>query len=584
MPSQRKDRDWVTIEIVREEESTKDMPINTPDVTKDTRPSALSPFRHSIFRNVWIANLGSQFGGLIQAVGASWLMLSIAAAPEMVTLVQASTTLPVVMFALVAGALADSFDRRNIMIAAQVFMLLVSMSLAACAWLGLITPWLLLLFTFLIGCGAAFNGPAWQASVAEMVPREDLPTAVALNSMGFNMARSVGPAVGGFIVAAAGAAAAFAVNTVTYFGIILVLARWRRQPEQRLLPREALGTAVLAGLRYVSMSPNIKFTLLRSFVFGAGASALVSLMPLVAKELVGGGSVTYGLLLGGFGAGAVGGALIAHRLRLSLSNEWIVRLAMILFAIAVAVTAVSHWLALTLLAQLLSGAGWVLALATFNVTVQTSAPRWVVGRALSLYQMVTFGGMAGGSWAWGIVTGEIGLSEALLVSVLVLLVCVTLGWRFMLPQTEDLKLTLLKRWKEPEVALPIEHRSGPVVVTIEYRIDESQVLEFLTAMGDRKRIRRRDGARHWSLLRDLSEPDLWIERYDSPTWLDYVRQNQRMTEDDAAVSDRIRSLHRGPDKPRVRRMIERQTSSPPAGTAPRVKDLAEPLTDPSRQS
>jgi MFS family permease len=458
------------------------------------------------------------------------------------------------------------------------------MSLAACAWLGLITPWLLLMFTFLIGCGAAFNGPAWQASVAEMVPREDLPSAVAVNSMGFNIARSVGPAVGGFIVAAAGAAAAFAVNTVTYIGIIIVLARWRRPEEQRLLPRERLGMAILAGVRYVSMSPNIKFTLLRSFAFGAGASALVALMPLVAKELVGGDSVTYGLLLGGFGAGAVAGALIAHRLRLSFSNEAIVRLAMFVFAVAVAITAVSSWLALTLVAQLLSGAGWVLTLATLNVTVQTSAPRWVVGRALSLYQMTTFAGMAGGSWLWGVVTGQLGLAPALLISVPVLLVCIALGLRFVLPQTEDLKLNPLKRWTEPEIALPIEQRSGPVVVTVEYRIDEGDVLEFLAAMSDRKRIRRRDGARHWSLLRDLAEPELWIERYDSPTWLDYVRQNQRVTEDDAAVWDRIRSLHRGPDKPRVRRMIERQTSSPPAGPAPRVKDLAEPLTDPSRQA
>ncbi|HEX6259397.1 MAG TPA: MFS transporter, partial [Woeseiaceae bacterium] len=212
---------------------TKD---HDPGFRHGAQPSALSPFRHTVFRNVWVANLGSQFGGLIQAVGASWLMLSIAASAEMVTLVQASTTLPIVMFALVAGALADSFDRRIIMIVAQVFMLVVSMSLAACAWLGLITPWLLLMFTFLIGCGAAFNGPAWQASVAEMVPRDDLPSAVAVNSMGFNIARSVGPAVGGFIVAAAGAAAAFAVNTVTYIGIIIVLARWRRPEEQRLLP------------------------------------------------------------------------------------------------------------------------------------------------------------------------------------------------------------------------------------------------------------------------------------------------------------------------------------------------------------
>jgi hypothetical protein len=226
----------------------------------------------------------------------------------------------------------------------------------------------------------------------------------------------------------------------------------------------------------------------------------------------------------------------------------------------------------------------VLALATFNVTVQTSAPRWVVGRALSLYQMATFGGMAGGSWLWGVLTGEIGLAEALLISVLVLLGCIALGIVFVLPQTEDLKLNLLKRWKEPETALPIEQRSGPVVVTIEYRIDENDVLEFLTAMSDRKRIRRRDGARNWSLLRDLAEPDLWIERYQSPTWLEYVRQNQRITEADAAVWDRIRNLHRGMDKPRVRRMIERQTSSPPAGPAPRVKDLAEPLTDPSRQA
>lgn len=558
--------------------------IDNRDIDRQAGASALSPFRHGIFRNVWFANLGSQFGGLIQGVGASWLMLSIAESAEMVTLVQASTTLPIVLFALMAGAIADSFDRRVVMIAAQLFMLLVSGALVACAYAELITPWLLLLLTFLIGCGAAFNGPAWQASVTEMVPREDLPSAVALNSMGFNIARSAGPAVGGLIVAAAGAAAAFAVNTVSYLGIIVVLGRWRRPPEPRLLPREQLGTAIRAGVRYVSMSPNIKFTLLRGLVFGAGASALVALMPLVAKDLVDGDSVTYGLLLGAFGAGAVGGALIAHRLRLALSNEAIVRVASLAFAVSVAVTAISSRLPLTMVAQLVSGAGWVLVLATFNVTVQTSAPRWVLGRALSLYQMAVFAGMAGGSWLWGIVTGDLGLTAALLISVSVLLGCAGLGFWFGLPQTGDLKLDLLERWKEPEIALPIEHRSGPVVITTEYRIREADLIEFLAAMGDRKRIRRRDGARHWSLLRDLSEPDLWIERYDNPTWLDYVRQNQRMTEDDAAVWERIRSLHQGPDKPRVRRMIERQTSSPPTVATPRVREMAEPLTDPSRQA
>ena len=545
---------------------------------------ALSPFRHPIFRRVWIANLASQFGGLIQIVGASWMMLSIADSAEMVTLVQSSTSLPIVLFALVAGAVADGFDRRRVMIATQVFMLLVSVTLAVATYLGLVTPWLLLLLTFLIGCGAAFNAPAWQASVADMVPRHDLPTAVTLNSMGFNVARSLGPAVGGFIVAAAGAATAFAINAFSYLGIIGVLARWQLVPEERTLPRERLGTAILAGMRYVAMSPNLKSTLLRGFVFGIGASGLMSLMPLIARDLIGGGSVTYGMLLGSFGAGAVGGALLVHRLRQTMSNEVIVRLSALGYAIAATATAFSPWLPVTMAAQLLSGAGWVLALSTFNVTVQTSAPRWVVGRALSLYQMVTFAGMAGGAWAAGVVTAEIGIGQTLLISAAVLVGCAALGLRFVQPDTVALNLDLLRRWREPEIALEIEQRSGPVVISIEYRIAEEDVLEFLAAMGDRRRIRRRDGARHWTLLRDLEEPELWIERFDSPTWLEYVRQSQRATHDDAIVWDRINSLHRGPGKPKVRRLIERQTSSPPGVVTARARAMADPMDDPSRQA
>ena len=549
-----------------------------------TAASALSPFRYAIFRNVWAANLVSQFGGLIQVVGASWLMLSIADSAEMVTLVQSSTTLPIVIFALVAGALADNFDRRNVMIAAQVFMLAVSIALAACAYLGLITPWLLLAFTFLIGCGAAFNAPAWQASVAEMVPRHELPSAVALNSMGFNVARSLGPALGGIVVAAAGAAAAFTLNALSYFGIIAVLARWQRPREERLLPREPLFGAIMAGIRYVAMSPNIKYTLLRAAVFGLGASSLMALMPLIARDLVGGGSVVYGLLLGAFGAGAVGGALLVHRLRQRLASEAIVRIALSAFIAAAAATALSRWLAVTMALQLLSGAGWVLALSTFNVTVQTSVPRWVVGRALSLYQMLAFAGMAGGSWLWGVATGRLDVSSALLISTLVLLVCLAMGWRYAQPETADLRLDLLGRWKEPEVALDIEPRSGPVVVSVEYRIREADVLEFLAAMGERKRIRRRDGARRWSLLRDLAEPDLWIERFHSPTWLEYVRQSQRVTHDDAETWDRLNRLHQGPGRPQVRRLIERDTGSPPGAVTPRARVMADPMSDPARQS
>ena len=547
-------------------------------------PSALSPFRHRLFRDVWVANLVSQFGGLVQVVGASWLMLSIADSPAMVTLVQSSTSLPIVLLALIAGALADSFDRRLIMIASQVFMLVVSVLLAACAYLELITPWSLLAFTFLIGCGAAFNGPSWQASVAEMVPREDLPTAVALNSMGFNVARSVGPAVGGLIVAGAGAVAAFALNALTYIGIIGVLARWRRPPDERLLPREGIGTAMRAGVRYVAMSPNIKHTLFRAVVFGLGASGLMSLMPLIARDLVSGGSVAYGLILGAFGAGAVGGALLAHRLRHTLTSEGIVRVALCIYALAAAGSAFSPWLPLTMLLQLFGGAGWVLALSTFNVTVQTSAPRWVVGRALSLYQMLAFSGMAAGAWFWGVATSLLGLPEALLGSAAVLLAGIVMGWLRPQPETLALDLELARRWQEPEIALDIEPRSGPVVVTVEYRIREADVLAFLAAIAERRRIRRRDGARHWTLLRDLEDPELWIERFDCATWLDYVRQAQRTTRDDAWVIDRLHALHQGPEGPRVRRLIERQTGSPPGAVSPRARVMTGTTADPGRQA
>lgn len=543
---------------------------------------APSPFRIAIFRDVWIANLASRFGGLVQSVGASWMMLQLAASPTMVGLVQASTTLPIVIFALVAGAAADTYDRRKLMIAAQIFMLVVSVALTALAWRGMMTPWLLLLFTFLIGCGAALNGPAWQASVGEMVPRAALPAAVALNSMGFNVARSVGPAIGGAIVTAAGAAAAFALNAVSYVGLIFVLARWRPPAATSTLPRERLGTAMKAGVRYVALSPAILAVLGRSVVFGVGASAVPALTPLVARDLVGGGPIAYGALLGAFGVGAVGGAFASTRLRARFTSEFIVRGALVALAVSGSLVAVSVSLAATMAVLLIGGAGWVLALSTFNVTVQMQAPRWVVARALALYQMAAFGGMAGGSWLWGSLTERAGLPTALWASAVVLVLCAALGLRFPLPPTSTLNLDPLGRWREPDLMLDIEPRSGPVVVTIAFRIAEADVPAFMAVMGERRRVRRRDGARDWSLLRDLGDPEVWIERYQSPTWLEYVRQNSRLTQADATIGERLRALHSGPDKPRVHRLIERQTGSPVIDA--RVHDMAEPLTDPARQS
>ena len=552
------------------------MPVPTAD-----RPPA--PLAIPVFRAIWLSSMASNFGGLIQSVGASWMMTSLASSPQLVALVQASTTLPIMLLSLWAGAVADNLDRRLVMLWAQSFMLVVSMVLAGFAWAGILTPWWLLGFTFLIGCGTAMNGPAWQASVGDMVPRAALPGAIALNSMGFNIARSLGPAIGGAIVAAAGAAAAFLTNAVSYLGLIAVLARWHPDRAPRLLPRERLGVAMGAGLRYVAASPNIRIVLLRAGLFGVAASAIPALMPLVARTRMAGGPLTYGVLLGAFGIGAVGGALLSGRLRRTLTTEWIVRVATLALATGAAVTGLSTMLPLTVAALMLAGGGWVLALSTFNVTVQLASPRWVVARALALYQMAAFGGMAVGSWVFGLIAEHHGVGDALLAAAAFQLAGGLLGFRLALPQVQDLNLDPLARWTEPQTAVPIEPRSGPVIIAIDYRIAEEDVVHFLGVMEERGRIRRRDGARQWHLMRDLADPELWIERYQLPTWLDYVRHNQRRTQADAANGEALAALNRG-ESPRVHRMIERQTGSLPTAPAPGPRELADPMTDPTRSS
>jgi MFS family permease len=545
---------------------------------------SLSPLRIPTFRAVWLANLVSNFGTIIQSVGASWMMISVSGSAVHVALVQSSATLPIMLLALVAGAVADSMDRRIVMLAAQTLMLVTSIALAIFAVFGHLTPWLLLTFTFLIGCGTAFNGPAWQASVGDMVPRPALPGAIALNSVGFNIARSVGPAVGGAIVAAAGAGAAFLANAVSYIALIGVLLRWKPERPERMLPRESLGTAIGAGLRYVALSPNLRLTLGRGTLFGLGAAASPALMPLVARDLMAGGPLTYGLLLGAFGVGSVCGALRSGWIRQHLSTEEIIRGATLTLGIGAVVTAFSPFLLLTMFALAFSGAGWVLALSSFNASVQLGSPRWVVARAISLYQMFTFGGMAIGSWCFGALADGHGVANALLAATILHLAGIVAGYLWPLPQTMTQNLDPLGRWTEPETVVPIEGRSGPVVVSIEYRIAPENMVAFLNVMDERRRIRLRDGARQWRLLRDLGDERNWIERYQVPTWLDYVRHNQRRTHADEAVSSSIRDLHEGPYPPTVHRMVERRTASIPSSDEQATTDLSPPLTDPTRYS
>ncbi|ODT61056.1 MULTISPECIES: MFS transporter [Paracoccus] len=526
------------------------------------RPAALAPLSYPDFRLLWSATLVSNFGGLVQAVGAAWLMTQLTDSATLIALVQASNTLPIMLLAIGSGALADIFDRKALLMGSLLFMAAVSLALAVVAWSGGLTPWLLLGFTFLLGAGQAVYNPPWQASMGDLVDRKDLPAAVSLNSVGFNLMRSVGPAAGGLIVATLGASAAFAVNAISYLPLLGAMSQWKPKLAPRVTTPEPFMAAMGAGLRYVALSPNLLRVMSRGALFGFAAIAVLALLPLVAKSHPEGGSLLFGGLLGCYGIGAIGGALLNPRIRARLNNENVVRMAFAGFAVSALVLGQTQSVWLHAAAMLPAGAAWVLALSLFNVTVQLSTPRWVVARALALYQMATFGGMAAGAWIWGMVAGAQGLDTALTAAGLVLLAGALIGLWLRAPEFGTVDLDPVNRFREPALMLDLRGRSGPIMVMVDYRIDQADVPEFLRLMQRRRNIRRRDGARNWALLRDLEHPDQWSESYHIATWDEYVRHNLRRTKSDAEVAVALRALHQGDSDPLVHRMIERHSVGP----------------------
>ena len=523
------------------------------------KASAMAPFTNPVFRSLWMATLLSNLGGMVQAVAAGWTMTVLTESEQMVALVTASTTMPIMGLSLLAGVLADNYDRRKIMLCAQIMMLIVSTALSLFTWFALLTPWLLLTFTFLIGCGAALHNPSWQATVGDIVPREQVPAAVTANSMSFNMMRSVGPALGGFIIVLAGAAAAFAFNAVSYLALIAALLLWRRQSETSSLPREPFRQAATAGIRYVGLSPNLLRIILRGFMFGLGGVAVLALLPLVARDLLNGSASTYGLLLGFFGVGAVGGALFNSWVRKRLATELIVRAAFVSMALGFVLLAFGYSLGTSAIALIVCGACWMTANSLLNVSLQLSTPRWVVGRALSFYMMSNALGMVGGSWLWGLLAETHTVQIAMVASATLLLGGAVVGYRLPLPEFESLNLDPSNRFIEPTLALQLQQRTGPIMIMIEFHIADDDIPEFLLTMAARRRMRLRNGARRWSLLRDLENPFIWTEKYYVATWVEYIRHNQRHTMSDSGTSDALRAMHQGNESPRVRRMIERQT-------------------------
>jgi MFS family permease len=510
---------------------------------------------------IWSTSLLSNFGHLILGVGAAWEMTRLTTSASMVALVQSALMLPLMLVAVPAGAMADMFDRRRIAVVGLSFATVCAATQTVLASFGFTTPWLLLAFCSLIGAGVALYGPAWQASVSEQVKPEQLPAAVALGSVSYNIARSFGPALGGMIVLAAGATAAFAVNAVFYLPLLIAFLLWRRIHVPARLPPERLDRAIVAGARYAIHSPPIRIVLVRAFAYGLASASTAALTPLVARDLLKGDASTYGLLLGVSGVGAVVGALLVGTARSRLKAEHAVRLCALVGGPMVLLIGLSHHVLLTGAALAIAGAASMLNIALLNVGVQLSVPRWVTARAIAWFSSALTGGIALGAWLWGQVATDWGVNIALIASGIALMLTPLIGLVLPMPPVSQADVETVALPNEPEVALAITVRSGPIAIEIDYRVDPDAARQFYDLMLKLQRSRLRNGAFDWSLSRDIANPSLWTERYHCPTWGDYLRLRSRLTQSDRELQAAVDAFHTTGPGTRVRRRLERPFGS-----------------------
>lgn len=517
--------------------------------------SAWGPLARPVFRALWLAALASNIGTLMHGVAAAWVMTDLTTSPVPVALLTTMANLPLFLVGLPAGALADVVDRRWLVLVTQVWMLLVAALLAGLTAPGWMTPGLLLGLTFLLSLGGALSAPAWQAIVPELVPRHELTSAVALNSAGFNLARAVGPAIGGLLVAGAGPAAVFLLNALSFLGIIVVIYRWRPPAREQSVAPERVSSAVAAGIRFARYAPYLHAVLVRTAVFIFPASAMLALLPVVATRELGLDALGYGIMLGSVGMGAVGGAVILPRLRARWSVDRLTVLLTLIFAAGLCGLALVHNLVLVNLVLLAVGVGWLTINSFLNVAAQTTAPAWVQARALGVYLLVSQGGLAGGSAVWGIVAEKFGAPIALLAAAAVLAAGIVAARRWPLRTGEDLDLRPSQHWPMPELAAEPLADEGPVLVTVEYQVEQARQPAFVAAMAAVQQIRRRDGATRWELFRDAADPERMLETFVVASWAEHVRQHERVTVADRAVEEQSQAFIRPGTSPVVTHFV-----------------------------
>jgi predicted MFS family arabinose efflux permease/quinol monooxygenase YgiN len=523
-----------------------------PDSPKT--PSFRAAFRHPAFAVIWTATLVSNVGGWMYSAASGWLMTSLNPNPLVVALVQTATTLPVFLFAIPAGALADVFDKRKYLIAVEVVYTSLCAVYAAMIGFGLATPVNLLVFTFLIGAAGAATITAWQSVVAQLVPKEDLTSAVAANSIGVNASRALGPALGGAAIAGLGIVSPFWINAVSNLGVLGALLWWRRPSSASILPAERLGGAIEAGLRYARHNLALRATLMKAAGFFLFASTYWALLPLVARTQIAGGPGLYGILLGAIGAGAVGGGVIMPWMRSKLGPDTLMTSGMLGTAVTLILYGLAHDAVIALVASLLAGASWIAVLATLTVSAQISLPDWVRARGLALFTTVFFGCVTVGSAVWGKLAALLGLPAAHFIAAAGALVAIPLTWHWKLQAGTGVDLTPSMHWPTPLTAQLIDPDRGPVLVTVEYRIRPHEREAFLQALEELASERRRDGAYQWGVFEDAAEEGRIIETFLVASWMEHLRQHERVTKADRLVQECVQRFQLK-DDPKVTHFV-----------------------------
>ena len=495
---------------------------------------------------IWIATVVSNIGGWMYNVASGWLMTSLDPNALIVSMVQVANSLPMFLFAIPAGALADIVNQRRFLIFGESTITIVSTAFAALVWLDLITPVSLLLFSFVVTVGSAMTAPAWQSVVAQLVPKPDLPSAVAANSVGINVSRAVGPALGGVIVGSLGIAAPFWLDAFSNIGVIAALIWWRVPKKSgSSLPPESFGRAIRSGIRYARYNSHLRATLIRTIAFFVFGSAYWALLPLVARTQIAGGPALYGVLLGAIGASAVGGAFLLKWFRARLGADFLVAAASLGTALAMAMFALAHRPATAVVASLVAGATWIAAVSSLNVSAQVALPEWVRGRGLAMYVTVMFGALTIGSAVWGELAAIAGLPASLFVAAAGAVIGMFLTRRWKLQTGADVDFSPSMHWPDPVTTHAIEADRGPVLATVEYRIDPKNRKAFLHAIGQNSLERRRDGAYDWGIFEDPADEGRFIETFLTDSWLEHLRLHRRVTKADRISEQAVRRFQIG---------------------------------------